>query len=333
MSMKRIGRKRIGPAWRVAAAIGLVLLWSDGSAQVRGPAPKKRVAVLNFEDDSGTSTAASKTFGADAADVGKGISVQIIEKLIAGGKYAVIDRSAVKALLEEQNGAQEGEDAYGTASRIGRMLGLDAMIIGAITRYGPEAAPNKFGHLPMSTRKSKAYVDITTRVLDMTTGQVIDGFTATGESAGMGEVTHINGPGRLGGTPEILSGEFANSLLGEATRNAVEKIAEQLDGFAEKIPTLKLQIDGLVAEVAGNSVTLNVGRKTGVRVGDKLAILREIRAVNDTPTDLGTVVEHVGEATVTEVADIYATAIFSGSGQVRIGDRVRSVENSPSPAH
>jgi hypothetical protein len=89
----------------------------------------------------------------------------------------------------------------------------------------------------------------------------------------------------------------------------------------------------LVAEVAGNSVTLNVGKKTGVRVGDKLAILREIRAVSDTPTDLGTVVEHVGEATVTEVADVYATAIFSGSGQVRVGDRVKSVANSPSPAH
>ena len=287
---------------------------------------------MNFEDDSGTSTATSNAFGADAADVGKGISVQLIEKLIAGGKYAVVDRSAVKALLEEQNGAHEGEDAYGTAARIGRMLGLDAMIIGAITRYGPEAAPKSGGH-PMSTRKSKAYVDITARVLDMTTGQLIGGFTATGESARSGDVMHINGPGRLGETPEILGGDFANSLLGEATRNAVEKIAEQLASFAEKIPTLALQIDGLVAEVAGNSVTLNVGKKTGVKVGDKLAILREIRAVSDTPTDLGTLVEHVGEATVTEVADVYATAIFSGSGQVRVGDRVKSVTNSPAPAH
>ena len=235
---------------------------------------------MNFEDDSGTGTATSNAFGADAADVGKGISAQIIEKLIAGGKYAVVDRSAVKALLEEQNGTQVGEDAYGTAARIGRMLGLDAMIIGAITRYGPEAAPKSGGHRPMSTRKSKAYVDITARVLDMTTGQLIGGFTATGESARSADVMHINGPGRLGETPEILSGDFANSLLGEATRNAVEKIAEQLDSFAEKIPTLTLQIDGLVAEVAGNSVTLNVGKKTGVSVGDKLAIVREIRTVS-----------------------------------------------------
>ena len=57
----------------------------------------------------------------------------------------------------------------------------------------------------------------------------------------------------------------------------MEKLAVQLDSFAEKIPTLTLQIDGLVAEVAGNSVTLNVGKKTGLRVGDKLAVVREIR--------------------------------------------------------
>jgi curli biogenesis system outer membrane secretion channel CsgG len=335
LSMARIGRKRSGPAlWCVTAVTCLVLLCSSASAQVRAPAPKKRVAVLNFEDDSGGSAAASQAFGADAADVGKGISAQIIEKLITGGKYTVVDRSAVKALLEEQNGAQEGEDAYSTAARIGRMLGLDAMIIGALTRFGPDAATKGGGHLPgVGTRKSKAYVDITARVLDMTTGQLIGGFTATGESTGSAEVIHINGPGRLGSTPEILSGAFANSLLGEATRNAVGKIAEQLDSFAAKIPTLKLEIDGLVADVAGNSVTLNVGKKTGVQVGDKLAILREIRAANDAATEWGTVVEHVGEATVTEVGDVYATAIFSGSGQVRVGDRVRSVANSQSPSH
>lgn len=335
MSMERIGRMRRASApWRFTAVICLLVLCSGVRAQESALAAKKRVAVLNFEDDSGGSAAASQAFGAEAADVGKGISARIIEKLVAGGKYTVVDRSAVKALLEEQNGVGEGEDAYSAAARIGRMLGLDAMIIGALTRFGPDAAPSKpGGHFPgMSTRKSKAYVDITARVLDMTTGQVIGGFTAAGESVGSGDVMHIKGPGSSSSTPEILSGAFANSLLDEATRNAVEKIAEQLDSFAEKIPTLALKIDGLVAEVAGNSVTLNVGKKTGVRVGDKLSILREIRPANDS-TDAGMVMQHVGEATVTEVADVYATAVFSGSGQVRVGDRVRSVARATAESH
>jgi len=63
----------------------------------------------------------------------------------------------------------------------------------------------------MSTRKSKAYVDITARVLDMTMGQLIGGFTAAGESAGKAEVIPIKGPGRSGGTTELLSGDFAGA--------------------------------------------------------------------------------------------------------------------------
>jgi hypothetical protein len=75
---------RIRPAlWRATSAVCLVVLCSTTCAQVG--------------DDSGGSAAASQAFGADAADVGKGISAEIIEKLMAGEKYTVVDRSAVKA--------------------------------------------------------------------------------------------------------------------------------------------------------------------------------------------------------------------------------------------
>jgi curli biogenesis system outer membrane secretion channel CsgG len=316
--------------WCVAPAIWLVVSCSSACPQVI--TQKKRVAVLNFEDDSGGSAAASRVFGAEAEDVGKGISAQLIEKLTNGGKYAVFDRSALKKLLEEQNSSErDQEDAYRTAARIGRMLGLDAMIIGAITRFGPEAVPKTAGagHSGMSTRKSKAYVDITARVLDMSTAEVIAGFTVTGESARSGNVIRIQARGHSSETQEILSSEFMDSLLGEATRNAVEQIAGQLNSFAEKIPTLRVEIDGLVAEVAGDSVTLNLGKKSGLRVGDKLAILREVRRDLQTEGALPRVVEQVGEATVTEVADLYSTAVFSGSGQVHVGDRAKSVSQTP----
>lgn len=299
---------------------------------------KKRVAVLNFEDDSGGSAAASKVFGATAEDVGKGVSAQIIEKLTSGGKYTVVDRSALKLLLEEQNAsATDSLDAYGMAARIGRILGLDAMIIGAITRFGPEAPQQATGggRAGIGTRKSKAYVDITARVLDMNTAVVIAGFTATGESTNTGTVTVIKGHGHSQETQEILGSEFVDNLLGEATRNAVEKIAEQLDSFAEKIPTLKMEMDGLVAEVAGNSITLNFGKKSGLKVGDKLSIARQGRAVVDPQTGraLPPVLEPLGEATVTEVANDYATAIFSGSVPVHVGDHVKSFVNSQFQPH
>jgi curli biogenesis system outer membrane secretion channel CsgG len=296
---------------------------------------RRRVAILNFEDYSSENTGASGVVGVRAGDVGKGISAQLIEKLASGGKYTVIDQSAVRQVLGEQTSSElDSMDANGRATRIGRILGLDAMIVGAITRLGPDAV-QKTSHSRMSKRKSKAYADITARVLDMTTGEVITEFTATGESARSGEVLVIGAHEQSKATTEILGSEFADSLLGEATRNAVEKIAVQLNSFAEKIPPLRLEIEGLVAEVAGNLVTLNLGKKYGVRVGDKFAVLRGVSVVPDHQTagSVPSVVEQVSEATVTEVDELYATATSSGPGQVRVGDRVKRIADSQTAPH
>jgi curli biogenesis system outer membrane secretion channel CsgG len=325
-----------------ALAISLVVSYSTACPQTTPS--KKRVALLNFEDDTGGSIATSGAFGAGAKDAGKGISALIIEKLLAGGNYTVVDQSALKKALEEQNRSDADDtDPSAMAARIGRMLGLDAMIVGRITRFGPEAAPKDAGggHSGMSTRKSKAYVDITARILNMTTAEVIAVIPASGESAHSGDVIRITvkaGHGQPNTTQEMLSSEFVDSLLVEATHDAVDKIAAQLNSLAEKIPTLKIEMDGLVAEVAGNSLTLNLGKKSGVKVGDKFAVLREVHAATDSqsggsvPPVIGAV-ERVGEATVTEAGDDYSTAVFSGSGQIRVGDRVKSVASSQTPSH
>ena len=320
--------------WCAALAVWVLHLSSTASPQEM--TQKKRVALLNFEDYSSGGTEAAKVFGVDARAAAKGISVQLIEKLTAGGKYTLVDQSAVKRLLQEQNSSDDDRlDAYARAAKIGRMLGLDAMIVGAITRFGPDA-PQKdkaSGPSGISTWKSKAYVDITARVLDMTTAEVIAEFTATGESNRTGEVMRVKPRGHATDAQDILGNEFVDSLIGEATRNAVEQIAAQLNSFAAKIPILNIEVDGRVAEVNGNSMTLNLGKKSGVRVGDKLLVLREIRTVNDplSGESLSTIVEHVGDATVTDVVELSATAIFSGSGQALAGDHVKGTISSRAP--
>jgi hypothetical protein len=95
-----------------------------------------------------------------------------------------------------------------------------------------------------------------------------------------------------------------------------------------------VDIDGLVAEVAGNSITLNVGKKSGVKLGDKLTLLREAHASSEARAgSLPLVVQHIGQATVTEVADLYSTAVIVGSAPVQVGDRVKRVATSQSPTH
>src|SRR6516164_2043343 len=115
-------------------SLGVVAVFSlfvGGLVHGQQTVPRKRVAVLNFDNPSLGPDAPSGLFGAEGGDVGKGVSVLLIQKLVEGGKYTVVDRSALEELLKEQS-ADENEhmDAYQLAAKIGRMVGLDAMIIG-----------------------------------------------------------------------------------------------------------------------------------------------------------------------------------------------------------
>jgi curli biogenesis system outer membrane secretion channel CsgG len=292
---------------------------------------KKRIAVLNFDNPNVRTDAPSGLFGADAGDVGKGVSIQLIQKLLRGGKYTILDRSALEELLVQQSRTdRESMDAYRMAAKVGRLLSLDAMIIGAVTRYGIDDSNSWSGGglTGVRTRKSKAIVEISTGVFNITTGEVMAQFTGKGESARPGEIT-ILGHGHGKGAMQILSGEFIESLLPEATSNAVEQVAKQLDGFADQIPALRA-VAGRIAEVVGNTLTLTVGKGSGIRVGDRVDILRDVSRVAGAPDTaaMQPVPEHVGSATVTEVAEEYATASFSGEGQVRVGDRITRVDDA-----
>jgi curli biogenesis system outer membrane secretion channel CsgG len=243
---------------RCFGCVAVALALSSGVARGQESTAKKRVAVLNFDNPSISADAPSGLFGADGVDVGKGVSILLIEKLVQGGKYTVVDRSALEKLLKEQSNP-EGErvDAYGMAAKIGRMLGLDAMIIGGVTQYGPDdrhadakAAGGQFAG-GVRVRKSKAYVGITAQVLDMSTAKVIADFAATGESTQAGGITVIGGKGKSKSSTEMLGSEFAGSLLPEATRDAVGKIAEKLNAFAGRIPRLQTQPQGDAAKLPG----------------------------------------------------------------------------------
>ena len=298
--------------------------------------PKRRVAVLNFDNPKVGADAPAGLFGADAGDVGKGVSIQLIQRLLHGGKYTILDRSALEELLAQQSKTErESMDAYGMAARVGRLLSLDAMIIGAVTRYGVEDnnSGSGGGITGVRTRKSKAVVEITAGVFNITTGEVMAQFTGTGESTHPGEIT-ILGRGHGKGAMQMLSGEFVESLFPEATSNAVEQVAKQIDGFADQIPALRA-IEGRIVEVAGDTLTLTVGRASGIRVGDRVEVLREAsRITGASDSDVAQPVpEHVGSARVTQVAEEYATAKFTGEGKAQVGDRITRVDEARGTTH
>ena len=304
---------------------------------ISGPcfAQKKRVAVLNFEYGTVRSSAQA-IFGTDQ-DVGKGISDMLVQKLVEDGKYSVIERNALDKVLGEQNFSNSDRADASTAAKIGRILGVDAIIIGSITQFGRDdqhtnvgaggfgGYGSKLGIGGVGTHKAKAVVGITARLVNTSTGEILAAVTGTGESSRSG--TSLIGAGAGGGSGggaglDMGSSNFGQTILGEAVKAAVGDAATQLDSKAATLPTVKVSVSGLVADVSGNTLIINVGSKTGLKVGDTLDISRQVRTVKDPATGkvLKAITDKIGSGTVTQIDQDSATVKFEGQGPVKVGD-------------
>jgi curli biogenesis system outer membrane secretion channel CsgG len=328
----RIGLFCLGAACACATAPA-----QDAPAPAAAAGPKKLVTVMNFEYGTVKSYVA-QIFGSDQ-DIGKGISDMLVDKLLKDGKYRLIERSALDKILAEQNFSNSDRADSNTAAKIGKVLGVDAIIIGSITQFGRDDQHTnvggggyglgRFGLGGVGASKAKAVVGITARVINVSTGEILASVQGTGEST-RSSTSLVGGGGGWtgggGGGLDMGSSNFANTILGEATHKAVDDVGAKLDEEADKIPARTLVISGVVADATGNTLILNVGKKAGVKVGDKLTVTRQVRVIKDPTTGkvIKSVEDKVGDATVTEVDDDSATATFAGSGPAKVGDVVKN---------
>lgn len=300
---------------------------------------KARVAVMNF-DYATVRDISSSIFGTDV-DVGKGVTDLLVEKLVNGGVFSVIERQALDAVVSEQNMSNSDRFDSSSAAKIGRLLGVDAIIIGSITQFGRDdkstdigggavgGITRRFGLGGIGKREAKAVVGITARIIHTDTGEILSVVTGNGESKRSGTTLIGAGgssDGAGGGAVDMKSGNFASTILGEAVGQAVSSVAEQLQGNSERIPARVVKIDGLVADVTGDELVLNVGRKTGVQAGDRLSVVRTDREIRDPAT--GKVIRRVeqllGEVVITEVDEESAVGKYTGSAPPEVGDRVHN---------
>jgi len=310
-----------------------VALALTGSAQ-----QKKRVAVLNFDYATVRSYVAS-IFGTDQ-DVGKGIADLLVEKLVQDGAYSVIERKSLDKIMTEQNFSNSDRADASSAARLGRILGVDAIVIGSITQFGRDdkstgvgggalsRVTGRFGVGGVKRTESKAVVGISARMVDTETAEVLATARGLGESTRRGTNLLGAGGGSVmgGGAVDMTSKNFAATILGEAVNQSVVQLASQLEQNATRLPTRKLVVEGLVADASGGSVILNIGSKAGLKVGDRLQVRRKIRDVRDPATGkiIRSVEDKVGEVEITEVDERSAVGRYTGASPAKVGDVVRN---------
>ena len=117
---------------------------APGAAAAQAPqGRKKRVAVFDF-DYATVKTNSAALFGTDI-DIGKGIADLLVKNLVTDGTYSVIERKALDKILAEQNFSNSDRANPASAAKIGKILGLDAIIVGSITEFGNETKNTKIG--------------------------------------------------------------------------------------------------------------------------------------------------------------------------------------------
>src|SRR5882724_816488 len=116
-------------AHRISALLtALVLVASIVNPFAAFASAKRRVAILPFEYGAVSSEVGTY-------DVGKGIVSLLITKLVNDGTYSVVERQMLDSILKEQNFSVSDRADPATAVKIGKLLSIDAMVVGTVTNF------------------------------------------------------------------------------------------------------------------------------------------------------------------------------------------------------
>lgn len=249
--------------------------------------------------------------GAGVADI---IAGELFEEAQRHGTFRVVERDRLFELLAEQDLGRDGRVDPATAAAVGRIIGADLLLMGAVARFDVRSdhvgLPRSIG---FDARRHHATVAFEGRLVDTTTAEIVARGHGGGSSTGYGATVRR---GDLAGL-DFGSTEFRNSLLGRAAQSAARslagEIAPQLGLITTEGTHWLATADALVVYGAERGdqhwTMINRGARDGVRAGDQLVIRRKVEDIRDPLTGelLKTIWAELGTMTVREVEEKVAS--------------------------
>ena len=281
---------------------------------------KLRVAILDFDYSSVTDPRWLSFVG--GAGGSTGVSDILLNKLVENGNYSVIERSRIDAVLKEQNFGASGRVDASTAAQIGKILGVDVVIIGSITQFdlqSRQSGVNVFGIFGQNKKQTDAFVKLNVRMVNTTTAEILAVAEGNGTANQSDTSTAVLGVGSGSATSN------ESKLLTIATTNAVDQVITSIDSKSAVLsasPRAIPSVNALVAAIAGNQVILNKGSANGYRVGLRVSIERVSQQVKDPATGkvIRQITQPLGIIEITEVdTESSVGKIISGT-TFKIGD-------------
>jgi curli biogenesis system outer membrane secretion channel CsgG len=269
------------------------------------PGPKRTVAVAQFD------AIGSFTYVNGGWDVGGGLSAMLTTALIESERFIVLERGNLSTVMSEQQLAANGLTNPESGAQPGNLFGAQLLIMGSVTEFGQNNSGGGFSigfagsdlGGAISPQWSKGYVAIDVRIVDATTGQVVKSYTVREKIKSSALAGNINFKGfSFGGN------KFNSTPIGEATRRAINEIAQR---FATEAASVKWT--GRVVDAELGEIYLNAGSNSNIHVGDSFKVYRITKTLTDPTTGelLGQRKRQIGTLEITEVQEKLAIGEFN----------------------
>lgn len=217
---------------------------------------KRRLAILDFENLSDWGGA---KFGSAIAD-------QLISLVARSNRYTLVERSQIELILQEQALGQSGTVAEQTAPEIGKLLGVEALVLGKILSASETTEQRK-----IDDEEKKWSFKLKTTIGEVRLAyKIVD--TSTGEILFANDITEREIRPSFGLKTKTIDlenwGDFENTVLGLAVRKAVNRMAQDIVDCVSKIEWV-----GTVVQCKGDSVVyFTPGRGAGIELAQLFEI-------------------------------------------------------------
>lgn len=256
-------------------------------------------------------------------ELGDNLSIMLESALFDSGRFVVVEREKLKDVIEEQDLVTSGRAAKAkNVAKTGFIRPARYLATGAITVAEDSSSGSSgglsFGGVSLGGGKSSAKITIIAKLIDTTTGAIVQKQSITGKS---GSVSLNVGASYRGVGGDM--GGFAKTPMAEAAQDCINQAAVFFAKAMEKTP-----FDACVVKTANGKVIINRGSEYNMSVGQNLVLEETGEPMVDPGSGeiLGTTPgKQLGKIVVKTVEDKYSVCdVVSGEKNPKPGTLVRT---------
>ncbi len=262
---------------------------------------RKIIAVSRFEN---------RTTAAGQINLGSGMSDQLTNALVQSDNFIVLERQGLSDVLREQDFARSGRAAQSTVARTGQAISAQILIKGTVTEFAENesggGAGISFKGFTVGTESVESHVALILRIIDTTTGQVLDSVRLEGKAKGSGYKFGVAYMG-FGFDAE----KFKNTALSKSVQIVIDNAVEMISRNLNELP-----FEGKIVKVKDDTYYTNIGSRNKVSGGDVFDVYspEDVLIDPDTGENLGSLRKKVGTVVISMPQEKYSKA-FASQGQ------------------